>query len=63
MQKQLIDPKLTQAALFSLRQDIALDAFYPDGRVLNSALAEVVWKINSCLYNPCLGIQQLNKGN
>jgi hypothetical protein len=57
MQKQLIDPKVTQAEIISLMQDIALDAFYLDGRVKNAALAEVVWKINSCLYNPCREIK------
>ena len=57
MQKRLNNPKVTQAEIISLMQDIDLDAFYPDGRVKNTALAMIVWKINSCLYNPCLEIK------
>lgn len=37
--------------LVILRDEIQKQAFDSNGRVLNYHLAEVVYKINSCLYN------------
>ena len=36
--------------LIRLRDELAARAFDCDGHVKDNKLAEVVWKINSCLY-------------
>jgi len=42
-------PEQTVKDLICLRDELAKRAFDEDGIVTNSNLAEVVWKINSCL--------------
>lgn len=34
-----------------LRDELALRAFDSTGKAISSDLAEVVWKLNSCLFN------------
>ena len=36
--------------LIRLRDELDQRAFYPDNKVSDGTLAEVVYKINSCLY-------------
>lgn len=45
-----MNPNITED-LTRLRNELRPRAFAPDGSVVNSTLAEVVLKINSCLNN------------
>ena len=54
MQKSIEQSNKTNAHVHGdltvLRDELATRAFDEFGRVKDSTLAEVVWKINSCLY-------------
>ena len=47
-------PQINEAnvvkSLLNLRDELTNRAFYSSGQVRDASMAEVVWKINSCLY-------------
>lgn len=60
---KLNDPKVVQAELFLLLEQITADAVNTKtGEVINHSLFAVMRRIDSILFNPCLAIKYLNKG-
>jgi hypothetical protein len=48
--KPQLDDATVVKSMLNLRDELTNRAFFKDGSVRDTGLAEVVWKLNACLY-------------